>query len=671
MERNYSLIFQWSKALAIWLFFPIYGLYAQDGERDSVRRLEIVDVHAGQSLLVAPVPVQVLSKQTLQRINSLSVADAMRYFTGVQLKDYGGVGGLKTINVRSMGSEHTAVFYDGVQLGNAQNGQVDLGRFSLDNIEEIQLYNGQRPHLLQAARAYASASSIYMEARSPQWDADEKSRASASIKTGSFGLFNPAVNMEQRLGQNLSAQFNVELQNAHGKYPFRYQDYGYDTTATRQNGDVFSWRAEAALYGKPDTASDWSLRLYHYQSNRGLPRAVVSNRFEASQRLWDNNNFVQAKYKRRVNSRYQVDLQAKYGHDYSRYLDPEYITEDGFLNNIYKQQEAYISLANTYTLSKHWDIGFSTDYQYNELDANIYYFSYPHRHTWLAVASSSYRLRRLSVQGNLLSTYVSDRVRVFRSAGSRHVWSPTLLAQWQLFKQQEIYLRAFYKDIFRMPTFNDLYYTFIGNSYLRPEYTKQFNLGLIVNRPLSESAASFLAWQMDVYHNVVKDKIVAIPGANLFRWSMVNLDRVTVDGLETSLRLSGPIKEALAYRIGLNYTYQRALDKTPNGDTYGQQIPYMPLHAGSAMLGLDIRRFSLNYSFIYTGERYSQKANIPVNYVQPWYTHDVNFHFDGILRRHQYRIGCEVSNLLNQYYDVVLNFPMPGRNYRLSFKYQL
>ena len=58
------------------------------------------------------------------------MADALRFFAGVQLKDYGGVGGIKTVNIRSMGTNHVGVFYDGIQLSNAQNGQVDLGMFS-------------------------------------------------------------------------------------------------------------------------------------------------------------------------------------------------------------------------------------------------------------------------------------------------------------------------------------------------------------------------------------------------------------------------------------------------------------------------------------------------------------------------------------------------------------
>ncbi len=67
------------------------------------------------------IPAQILSGEELHRLNSNSVADALRYFSGVQVKDYGGVGGIKTVNIRSMGTNHTGVVYDGVELGKPQN----------------------------------------------------------------------------------------------------------------------------------------------------------------------------------------------------------------------------------------------------------------------------------------------------------------------------------------------------------------------------------------------------------------------------------------------------------------------------------------------------------------------------------------------------------------------
>ena len=81
----------------------------------------------------------------------MGVADILRAFTGVQVKDYGGAGGLKTVNVRSLGSEHVGIFLDGIQVDNAQNMQVDLGRFSTDGLGQVLLYNGQKTSRLQTA----------------------------------------------------------------------------------------------------------------------------------------------------------------------------------------------------------------------------------------------------------------------------------------------------------------------------------------------------------------------------------------------------------------------------------------------------------------------------------------------------------------------------------------
>ena len=155
-----------------------------DAELDSLyNQFQIEEVEVTARALAKDVIVpQTLKGAELKRLNALSVADALRYFAGVQLKDYGGVGGIKTINIRSMGSQHTAVYYNGVQLGNAQNGQVDLGRFSLDNMEEIQLFNGQKSDIFQSAREFGAAGNVYLTTRKPYFKAGERAHVHAQIR---------------------------------------------------------------------------------------------------------------------------------------------------------------------------------------------------------------------------------------------------------------------------------------------------------------------------------------------------------------------------------------------------------------------------------------------------------------------------------------------------------
>ena len=72
------------------------------------------------------VPSQKLNGEILEKLSTHSVADALRYFSGIQLKDYGGVGGIKTVNIRSMGTHHLGISYDGIQLGRALSSSQPL-----------------------------------------------------------------------------------------------------------------------------------------------------------------------------------------------------------------------------------------------------------------------------------------------------------------------------------------------------------------------------------------------------------------------------------------------------------------------------------------------------------------------------------------------------------------
>ena len=136
----------------------------QQLELDSVQHVREVIV-VSKNTYREVIPSQKLDGKVLEKLNAHSVADALRYFSGLQIKDYGGVGGLKTVNIRSMGTNHLGVFYDGIELGNAQNGQIDLGQLSLDNVEEITLYNGQKSTIFQPASEFGNAGSVYIRTR--------------------------------------------------------------------------------------------------------------------------------------------------------------------------------------------------------------------------------------------------------------------------------------------------------------------------------------------------------------------------------------------------------------------------------------------------------------------------------------------------------------------------
>lgn len=624
------------------------------------------------------IPVQILSNKQLERLNAYSVADAIRYFSGVQIKDYGGIGGLKTVNVRSLGSQHVGVFYDGIQLGNAQNGIVDLGRFSLDNMESVSLYNGQKSSIFQAARDFSTASSIYLTTRTPRFDTTINNNLSVGMKAGSFATLNPSVLWEHRFSDKLSLSLSTEYLYTSGEYKFRYAKHnGYDTTEIRKNGDVKALRAEVGLFGNI-SGGEWRAKIYYYNSERGYPGAAVREepgKFRHQDRQWDENIFVQSSYRKNFKPWYSLLINAKYAYDYLHYKsDPRADVSTMYVDNNYRQQEAYASASNLFSITEYLSFSLSTDLQVNTLNADVLNFVYPTRFSILNAAAASLRFEQFKLQASLLYTFVNDVTKaVGGTTGTRNGLTPTVVASYQPFKKVDFNIRAFYKRVFRMPTLNDLYYTFIGNASLKPEYTNQYNLGATYSIQIPSKIKQHYEIQLDAYYNTVTDKIIAMPTSNQFRWTMVNLGKVQIRGIDLAMQGSwnfGPVE--LSTR--LTYTYQKAQDVTdPESPYYGGQIPYTPTHSGSAIATIGYKGWELNYSFIYTGERYEAVANIPENYAPVWYTNDMSLskliQFNN--SRYRLRIAAEVNNILNQQYEVVQCYPMPGTNFKIKLNFML
>jgi len=621
------------------------------------------------------IPVQTLSGEELKTLSVHSVADAVRYFSGIQIKDYGGIGGLKTVNIRSMGSQHVGVFYDGVEIGNAQNGVVDLGRFSLDNIEAITLYNGQKSQVFQAAKDFASSGSIYMETKVPTFAEGKKSNRKITFKTGSFGLKNTSLTWNQKLSSKIKQTFNAEYLYTTGKYKFTYKKLdGYDTTQTRKNGDLEALRIESATMGILPNGK-WSTRAYYYSSERGYPGAAVRESpgmFKHQDRQWDDNFFIQGSLENYFTKNYGLKAKLKYSYDYLHYLsDPRLDVTTMYINNHFKQYEIYSSLSHKFTLSDKLIADISTDLQWNKLNADLTNFVYPRRITSLNAAALSYRGEKIKIQTSILYSHISDHIteKEAKAASDKDKWTPTIMISYDPFTPEILKFRAFYKKIFRMPTLNDLYYTFIGNANLEPEYTEQYDIGLVLNKTWAASHYSNINFNIDLYYNNVKNKIIAMPTSNQFRWTMINLGYVEIRGVDMSLSqriLWGNVTTDLR----LNYTYQKAQDKTDKQDPfYGGQIPYIPWHSGSIILNTSYNDWNLNYSFIYTGERYESHANIIENHAQPWYTSDISISKTFLLKNNKCKSALEINNIFNQQYEVVKNYPMPGINFKIVLNY--
>lgn len=659
------------RLFAIAMLGVVAGSAFANGEtQDSVRVHHIQEVVVTSRLISREtIPSQTLGGEELKKLNSLSVADALRYFSGLQLKDYGGVGGIKTVNIRSMGTNHLGIFYDGIELGNAQNGQIDLGQFSLDNVEEISLYNGQRSAIFQPASDFGNAGSVYIRTKAPRFMMGRRYNLLVRAKYGSSDTFRFSSLWEQKLSDHISSSLSTSVLTSSGRYKFRYRrvtednTVAYDTTAVRHNGDIWAFRIEENVRGGIADGY-WNVKAYTYHSERGIPGAIVNNVWRRGERQWDHNTFGQTVFQKSFGDKFSTKALAKYAYYVTRYVNND--ETQIHVDNTYRQQEMYFSTSNVYEILSKWSVSMSYDFKWNKLNANMVDFAFPHRYSNFVSLATALTLSRIQAQASLVEQVVKDHVKYGASSSSRSTLTPAFFVNVYPFESKLLAVRAFAKKSFRMPTFNDLYYADMGNSKLNPESALQYDLGFVLNKDWKQGIFDHFRLQVDGYYNTVHDKIVAYPKGQQFRWTMLNLGKVHIKGVDAMAEVGLEPAKDWKVTARLQYTYQDARDVTdPNTSYYKDQIPYIPLHSGSAILGLSWREWDLSYSFIYSGERYSQQENILYNHLQPWYTHDMSV----VYHARRWSARLDVNNIFSQDYDVILNYPMPKRNYMLTLEY--
>ena len=663
------------------------GTKAETTQKDSIQTIKGVEITARLTQREI-VPAQSLKNADLQRLNSQSIADALRFFSGIQLKDYGGVGGIKTVDIRSMGTHHLGIFYDGIELGNAQNGQIDLGQFSLDNIDEISLYNGQKSAIFQPASDFGNAGSVYIRTRKPRFTDGKSYNVKLKAKYGSSDLVRLSALWEQRLSSAVSTSLNAEHLTSSGKYKFNYRRVtpsgvvAYDTTAVRQNGDIRADRIDFNVNGILQRGY-WNTKVYFYNSQRGIPGAIVNNVWRRGERQSDLNFFVQNRFQKDITDRFSTQWLAKYAFYRTHYVNKD--TTQLPADNRFWQQEFYLSTSNAYEILPNWSISASYDFRWNKLNADTYRFVFPTRFSNMISLATAFEARFIRIQGSVLASFIHDKLHPttrlmpgMKATDNITKFTPALFIDFPIIDKAtngastKLSVRTFAKRSFRMPTFNDLYYTDLGNSNLKPESATQYDLGVVFNKQYNGHLLKNVQFQADGYYNTIHDKIIAYPKGQQFRWTMLNLGRVHITGIDVMGAIAlQPIND-LVVTARLQYTYQDARDVTNASDVfYKDQIPYIPYNSGSAIVNLAYHNWTLNYSFIYSGKRYNQQENIPNNYMQPWYTSDVSLQYDFKAFGTQCRAMLEVNNILNQKYDVILNYPMPGINGLVGLQVEL
>jgi outer membrane receptor protein involved in Fe transport len=249
--------------------------------------------------------------------------------------------------------------------------------------------------------------------------------------------------------------------------------------------------ADANLFYTIDSASRLTAKAHDMRGRHQLPGPVqYYTQMVSAEQTEEEVAFVQVKWNVE-RGKWKVQLLGKVQSLYDMWEDSAANTASGYQCNTYLQREAYGSVAASRKLGRGFSLNLAADGSLSRLLNNKEYCNDVLRRSLIGVGEVRYSHGPLDVRMHLLGTTVSDRVSGKWKVESGEL-SPLTSHLSPHYRRLSPYvgafltvgegttLRLFYKEVYRVPNFGELYFfpedTVPHN--LRPEKARQLNLGV-------------------------------------------------------------------------------------------------------------------------------------------------------------------------------------------------
>ncbi|WP_299116345.1 TonB-dependent receptor [uncultured Winogradskyella sp.] len=588
---------------------------------DSIQRLdEIVLSDIKLKHYANGYKLKVLNDSILKK-NNVSLTDVLRFNTNIYFKE-NGYGMVSSPSFRGTNASQTAVIWNGININSQLNGQVDFNTVSSSNYSNIAIRSGG------GSVQYGSGAIGGTVHLSNQLDFSEHFENKVQLGLGSFNTKNVTYNSTFGNG-SWSGNFGIAFLDSDNDYKF------LGTDRRNENGAFNNLDVNLNL-GYIVSDRD-VLKLYHqnFRSNREFSSTLLA----PSNSKYESEDYRSMLEWTRIGSNFTSSLKAVH------LLEQFKFFENKDLDNFSKGK------ANTWLIKYHYKHHFSnnlilsaiSDYSYITSVGNS--FSNPRRNAFSATVILDHRpFEKLQYTLSLRKDIISD----FESP---IVFSGDL--SYNVSKSYTLKFNA--SKNFRVPTFNDLYWTPGGNLELEPEDSFQFDLG-------HELKFKTVAFRLNTFYIETSDLIQWRPNNNTGYWSPVNIANAKHYGLEFELDVTKKINEDHSLFLSTLYSYTETEDVEKQ-----QRLFYVPLHKANMSLSYSYKVFSAFYQHLYNGE-----VDIIGNTLKGFDIGNLGVSYKlNSNAKTNYTVDFRINNVYNTYYENVALRPMPNRNFniRLTLKF--
>lgn len=563
-------------------------------------------------------PVTVITRKDIEKYQATDVADVLRRVPGISITNNGGAGKATSVFLRGTNSSHVLVLVDGVKIGSATLGNIAFADLSVDQIERIEVVRGPRSSLY-GSEAIGGVVQIFTRKGGKGFQPE------ISMSVGSHNTQKAHVNLA---GGDKNTWYNLNAGTE--------KTDGINATSNQQELDNDGYRRESA-----------SLRAGHRFTNgteieTSVLRTQGKNTFDGDDFSGNSNDFVQESTSGKVKHAFgeRVKVSAQVGQS----LDETYNYFNGGNLNPFasrqfdtRRETASLQADVATSVSSGLTIGF--DKQKDKITSDNTYTVTSRKNNGV-FASYQHDFGRTDVE---VSVRHDDNEQFGKhdtgAAAIGYDLSDTLR------------LKASYGEAFRAPTFNDLYWAGAGNPNLKPEKSKNAEIGL-------DGKWSNGTWAVSAFDNKV-DNLIDWQDMGGGIWLPTNVNQARIKGLEINAKT-----QLAGWDVNTNLTLQKPENRS--GANAGKNLTFRPERVINVDVDRAFGKVGIGIGVHGESERYTTAANTANAKLAGYSTLDLRA--DYRLAK-DWTVGAKIGNVLDKDYQTNSGYNQDGINGLVTLKY--
>jgi vitamin B12 transporter len=570
-----------------------------------------------------------------------NLSELLQNSTNVLVNSYG-LGASSTISMRGTADDQTAILWNGINIRSITLGSTDVSIIPIQALDNISIVTNSASSIYGSG-TFGGAILINNE---PNWK--NKLFLNTQYIFGSYKQH--YINENLQLG-NTKVQFQSNAIFQKAENDFWYKDVYLLQKPIRQiqHNALQNWAVVNNLFAKFKKQQFLNIGFWIQQKEKEFP-ATMGGSLESSkiQKDFTSKNYVLYK---KIFSKSILYNRLSAIYDYQNYTDK--------LQNIDATYSIYrISNSLNYRFFpiNNLIFDFGADYFFDKAKVTEYKKSYA-EHRAALFFGAKYQIKNFSFNSTIRQE-ISKRKYIRPLFGFDVAYTSS---------NNRVYLNLNYADKFRLPDFNDKYWTIGGNPNLIPEkgYTVEFNTRF--NLCHSKNKNQFY-WTNAYYYSKIIDNIVWTPLTSTY-WQPRNVKNTQHFGIESKLEYKWQIHPFLYLQTNVNYAFNKSTilkDITPA--TEGKLLRYKPMHKLQANFLLDDKYFSFGLNYNYTAKRFTDDENSTVFQLPSYHLIDILFTYKLYFNKIITRFTFQINNIGNTTYESIRSYAQPLRNYKLTFQ---